>query len=130
MAREETDGTCWQCGGPADPGCVYRQTLLHRAEYADGNGYPVTRGRWGKRILKVPIPRCQACEIKNYVSGFLLLSGIFIGACVGMIQFPSRGVTTILGAVVGSLPGALGLRSPADFPPLKRLRETGWEEPG
>jgi hypothetical protein len=138
MTREETDGICWQCGAPADPGCVYRQNLVSRAKYSDGLGYPVKRNAWGKDVVKVSIPRCEACQLRNYLSGFLIFSGIFIGACVGGFQFPSRGITTIIGAVVGCVPGALlvlyyrriaGFRSIEDYPPLKRLREAGWEEP-
>jgi hypothetical protein len=36
MTSEETDGTCWQCGAPADPTCVCTQKLVNRAEHADG----------------------------------------------------------------------------------------------
>jgi hypothetical protein len=139
MTSEQTDGTCWQCGASADSDCVHVENLVHRADHADGQGYPVTRTRWGKNAVEVPIPRCQACQIRNDLSGFLIFAGVSIGAGIGMIQFPSRGITTIIGAAVGSLPGVLlilyyrmvmGLRSVADFPPLKRLREAGWEEPG
>jgi hypothetical protein len=38
MTHEATDGTCWQCGAPADPDCVYLQGLVNRADYADGQG--------------------------------------------------------------------------------------------
>jgi hypothetical protein len=138
MLHEATGGTCWQCGAPADPTCVCTQSLVNHAKYADGQGYPITTSAWGNHFVKVPIPRCEACRRRNYLSGFLTASGVSIGACVGMIQFPSRGLTTIIGAVVGCVPGVLlalyyrrirGLRSIEDYPPLKRLRESGWDEP-
>ena len=43
MKPEETDGTCWPCGAPADPRCVYTQELFSRAPDADGLGNPVER---------------------------------------------------------------------------------------
>jgi hypothetical protein len=139
MTQEADVRVCWQCGAPADPGCVYRQSLVAGADqHADGLGYPVKKGRWGKDIVKIAIPRCEACQIRNYVWGSLVFAGLFIGACVGGLSFPSRGLTTILGAIAGGAPAflatifhrrLLGLRSLDNYPPLRRLRECGWTDP-
>ena len=76
--------------------------------------------------------------LRNWAAAFLILGGIFIGACYGGLQFPSRGFTTIIGGIAGGVPGALlilyyrrivSLRSVADYPPMKQLRAIGWEEP-
>ena len=139
MPPEETDGRCWQCGAPADPGCACIKSLVNKADYADGLGNPVTRGKWwGTYVVKLSIPRCEACQLRDWLVGFLFLCGFFIGCAVGAIQFPSKGITTILGGALGCVPGALvimyyrrirGLRSIEDYPPLKRLREGGWDDP-
>jgi hypothetical protein len=139
MPPEETDGRCWQCGAPANPGCVCTKNLVNKADYADGLGNPVTRSeRWGTYFVKVSIPRCEACQLRNWLSGFLFVSGFFIGGAVGRSEFPSMWIATIIGAALGCVPGALvamyyrrirGLRSLEDYPPLKRLRECGWEDP-
>jgi hypothetical protein len=139
MPPEETDGRCWQCGAPADAGCVCTKTLVNHADYADGLGNPVTRTKWwGTYYVEVSIPRCEACQLRNWLSGFLLVCGFLMGGFVGGTQFPSRGMTTIIGAALGCVPGVLvgmyylrirGLRSLDDYPPLKRLRECGWVDP-
>lgn len=52
---------------PAEPGCVYTKNLVNKAEYADGLGNPVTRTRWwGTYVVKVSIPRCEACQLRNW----------------------------------------------------------------
>lgn len=137
MTNEDT--VCWQCGAPADPGCAYTQALVSRSEYADGLGVPVKRGRWGQNIVKVTVPRCEACQLRNYFWGFLSFVGLFVGVCIGGLEFPSKGITTIIGGFVGLIPALLvswchrrmrGLQSVSDYPLLKRLRAAGWEEPG
>ena len=138
MTHDVPSETCWQCGALADPACVYTQNLVNRAEFADGLGYPVKRSIRGSNIVKVSIPRCEACMLRNWVAAFLILGGVFVGACYGGLQFPSRGITTILGGIAGSVPGVLlilyyrriaGFNSVADYPPMKQLRAIGWEEP-
>ena len=133
------DSVCWQCGAPADSGCAYTQALVNRSQYADGLGVPVKRGRWGQNIVKVTVPRCEACQLRNYFWGFLGFAGLFAGVCIGGLEFPSRGITTIIGGFVGLIPALLvswchrqmrGLRSNSDYPLLKRLRAADWEEPG
>jgi hypothetical protein len=128
MTLEETDGTCWQCGAPADPRCVYTQNLVNRAQDADGLGKPVERSARGKSFIAVSIPRCQACQLRNWLSGSLTASGFVVGAYVA----------GLIGVVVGCIPGVLlalyyrriiGFRSLEDYPPLRRLRESGWEDP-
>jgi hypothetical protein len=133
------DTACWQCGAPADPGCAYTQALVNRSQYADGLGVPIKRGRWGQNIVKVTVPRCEACQLRNYFWGFLSFTGLFVGVCIGRLQFPSKGITTIIGGFLGLIPALLvswchrrmrALRSNSDYPLLKRLRAAGWEEPG
>jgi hypothetical protein len=137
MTTEET--ACWQCGAPADPGCAYTQSLISRNEYADGFGLPVKRGKRGQSFTKLSIPRCETCQLRNYLTAFLGFIGLFAGACIGGVQFPSRGFTTIIGALLGFIPillaswcftRARGLRSINDHPMLRKLKAAGWEEPG
>jgi hypothetical protein len=115
---------------PADPRCVYTQDLFNRAPCADGLGNPVERNaRWGTSYVKVSIPRCEACRLRNRLSDFLTISGSLVGAYWGL-QFPSMGITTIIGAVVWVLLALyyrrmIGLRPLKDYPTLKRLRESG-----
>ncbi len=37
MTDEVDGGVCWQCGAPADPGCMFRQDLV---AYADQHADP------------------------------------------------------------------------------------------
>jgi hypothetical protein len=137
MVHDESSETCWQCGAPAERGCVYTQSLVNRTPYADGCGHSVTTlGRIS--IVKISVPRCGACQIRNYLASGLLVAGFLIGACIGGLQFPSKGITTILGGVAGLIPGALlvlydrrvgGRRSLEDYPALKQLRAAGWQDP-
>jgi hypothetical protein len=101
------DTACWQCGAPADPGCAYTQALVNRSQYADGLGVPVKRGRWGQNIVKVTVPRCEACQLRNYFWDFLSFTGLFVGVCIGGLQFPSKGITTIIGGFLGLIPTLL-----------------------
>jgi hypothetical protein len=137
MTNHET--ACWQCGAPADPGCAYTQSLVNRNDYADGFGLPVKRGKRGQSLTKLSIPRCETCQLRNYITAFLGFIGLFAGACIGGLQFPSRGFFTIIGALLGFVPillgtwcyrRARGLRSINDYPMLKNLKAAGWEEPG
>jgi hypothetical protein len=137
MTQEQTGETCWQCGAPADPYCVYTQNLVNRSRYADGLGHPVKSNARSSSV-KISIPRCETCQIRNYLVQALMIGGFLIGACIGGLQFPSRGITTIIGGVAGLIPGALvllyhrrinGLRSIEDYPPLRQLRAAGWEDP-
>ena len=135
MTPEEKDGTCWQCGAPADPRCVYTKNLVNSTPYADGLGNPVERSaRWGTSFVKVSVPRCEACRLRSWLSGFLTIGGFFVGGYVAGLQ----GIPMIIGALVGCIPGFLlasyyrriiGFRSLEDYPPLRRLRESGWEDP-
>ena len=139
MTQEADDGVCWQCGAAAEPACAYTQALVADAgRHADGLGYPIKRGRWGKDVVKIAIPLCEACRLRNYLWAFLVFGGFFIGACVGGLAFPSRGITTILGAVAGGAPAFLvtichrrwrSLRLLDDYPPLRQLRACGWTAP-
>jgi len=104
MTNEDT--VCWQCDAAADPGCAHSQTLVNRSQYADGLGVPVKRSAWGRNVVKVTVPRCKACQFRNYLWAFLSFAGFFVGACIGGLQFPSRGITTIIGGFVGLTPRA------------------------
>jgi hypothetical protein len=137
MTNEDT--VCWQCGAPAEPGCAYTQGLVNRNPYPDGLGVPVKRGARGLNVVRVTVPRCEACQLRNYLCAFLSFTGFLVGACIGGLQFQSKGITTIIGGFLGLIPALLvclyyrrilGLRSIDDYPLLKRLRAAGWEEPG
>jgi hypothetical protein len=40
----DVNGTCWQCGAPAEPDCDFTQALYAwRRQRNDGQGYPVER---------------------------------------------------------------------------------------
>jgi hypothetical protein len=139
MAREQANDTCWQCGAPADPSCACIQSLISRRPYADALGYPVKKNTWGRDVVKVSIPRCEACQLRNYVVGFVMFAGFFAGACFGGLEFPSKGLTTIAGGALGlMIPWALvslydhrvrGFRSIGAYPPLRQLHAAGWEDP-
>jgi hypothetical protein len=58
-------------------------------------------------LLKFPFPAARRVSFETICRAFLIFSGLFIGACVGMVQFPSRGITTIVGSAAGCVPGVL-----------------------
>jgi hypothetical protein len=101
-------------------------------------GHKVTQGSFGGSSVKVAVPRCESCQIRNIVIAFAGFIGFIGGGCVGGLGFPSKGITTIIGGVVGIVPVILiglyftrmrGYRSVNEYPPLKALRAAGWEEP-
>jgi hypothetical protein len=96
----------------------------------------VVRG-YRQDAVRVHIPRCEACQNRNWISGFLVITGFMVGGVVG-IGFPSWGWTVWVGAVVGGVPLLLGIilyarlsgrRSIDAYPPLQRLRQAGWTDP-
>jgi hypothetical protein len=103
---EKNEAVCWQCGAPADPARartvhLYAQPIEHQ----DGQGYPVVR-HWWHHVVRVSIPRCEACRNQNWLAVFLMPTSFMVGCALG--GFPLWRWTTIIGGVIGCVTIALG----------------------
>jgi hypothetical protein len=115
------------------------KTLVMRTtRHGDALGYSVKRGIRGYDVVRVAIPRCRACQFRNYLWGLLFFCAVLIGVSTGWYASPSRGIALIVGAVAGGIPAALiilghrrlrGLRSLDAYPLLRQLRQDGWRDP-
>jgi hypothetical protein len=137
------DSICWQCGAPADPGRAYKMALVARAGRGlETLGYPVTRRR-SRDTIRVPIPRCRACQNRNRLSVAMTFVGLAAGAIAGRLArvvWPGlTGGATAIGAVVGVVVVMFavayerkrsGRRPRGAYPPIVKLRQAGWSYPG
>lgn len=146
---------CWQCGRPADPKATYTAVLVAATKRgASPLGFPVkTRG--SRDEVRVPVPRCRACQVRTNAIIFKVLLSTAFGAIVapaswaifgthgGPLPWWSAGnnpndIMVILGVLVGFM-GALlrlklryrkhGFRSINAYPPIAALRAQGWDWP-
>jgi cobalamin biosynthesis protein CobD/CbiB len=132
------EAVCWQCSAPAQSGCgVAVQFTARAGAHLDARGYPVVRGKYAD-VLKVRIPRCEACENRGLGWGIVFLivffGGAFLASWLASLMSSGFLLNLLLLILVFSVPAAarwferlLGRRPIDDYPPLRRLREAGWK---
>jgi len=146
---EQPDVPCWQCGAPARAACTrYLKLTAAAKRRLEAFGYEVKRGRRFD-VLRVPVPRCAACQARNRLTIAIALCSLPIGAMALPLLWPRTfspawlqaghegplGNLAALGAVAGfaiAVAGIAlhrrlsGLRSLNDYPAIVTVRQAGW----
>ena len=154
--RDIADATCWQCGASADAGCAYTLVLVAgQSRGLDALGHSVERDARLDKV-RVPVPRCARCRLRNQLSVMICFGGAALGAIVfpvllsrfwPHIETPTwlseshegvGGTRIWIGAVLGFVVALMGValhrrfsgfRSLNLYPTVVMLRQAGWHYP-